>query len=138
MAVTLGVVHRILILDSETAVRSELIESVLSATNTEAVLVASEDELLSRIKFGLFAAVFADIDLLSEDGHRLIGAVRSARPRPMLVIGSDSRIEDLDPDVVTLVLRKPYDVKILTGVLLSAIIQAPSGVDGDTDWTSVC
>jgi hypothetical protein len=44
----------------------------------------------------------------------------------MLVIASNQKAEDLDPDLVTLLVRKPYDVLTLTGVLLSAVMQMPT------------
>jgi hypothetical protein len=51
----------------------------------------------------------------------------------MLIIASNEKAEDLDPELVTLVVRKPYDVLTLTGVLLSSVIQMPSGARGDGD-----
>jgi DNA-binding NtrC family response regulator len=130
--------NRVLILDSESPSRSQLVEAIQRRANTEVVLVANEDELTSRVKFGAYAAVFADSDLLDGRTSHLIAAVRSAIVRPMLVISSNEKAEDLDPDLVTLVVRKPYDVKTLTGILLSAIVQVPRVGDATTDTTAVC
>jgi hypothetical protein len=55
----------------------------------------------------------------------------------MLIIASNDKPEDLDPDLVTLVVRKPYDVLTLTGILLSALSQMPGGVAGDADSSTV-
>lgn len=51
----------------------------------------------------------------------------------MLVIASHDKSDDLDPDVVTLVVRKPYDVLTVTGVLISAVIQIPADRLGKSD-----
>jgi hypothetical protein len=39
--------------------------------------------------------------------------------------------------MVTLVVRKPYDVRTLTGILLSAVTQTPGGVAMDGDSPAV-
>ena len=82
-----------------------------------------------------FGLVFRKVpdDLLGGNARRLIAAVKSSVTRPMLIIASNEKAEDLDPDFVTLVVRKPYDVLTLTGVLLSAVINTPTGAGGETD-----
>jgi hypothetical protein len=92
------------------------------------VAIASDaEELLSKVKLDAYAAVFLDGDLLDGEASRLITAVRACTAPPMLVIASNEKAEDLDPDLVTLLVRKPYDVLTLTGVLLSAVMQVPPG-----------
>ncbi|HEX8407997.1 MAG TPA: hypothetical protein VF883_03975 [Thermoanaerobaculia bacterium] len=125
--------HRILILDFDHPVREQLTEALRRTANTEVAVAADADELMSKVKHGAYAAVFVDGDLLDEDASRLIAAVKSSVTRPMLVIASNDRTEDLDPNFVTLVVRKPYDVSTLTGVLLSAVIQVPADRLGNTD-----
>jgi DNA-binding response OmpR family regulator len=125
--------HRILILDVDQPLREQLTDALRRAANTEVATAADADELVSKVKYGAYAAVFVDGDLLNGDASRLIAAVKSTVMRPMLIIASNEKAEDLDPNFVTLVVRKPYDVLTLTGVLLSAVIQMPSGARGDGD-----
>lgn len=132
---TLPPMHRILILDGS-PLRALLVENLLRSGRAEVVVAEDEKDLVSRVKFGSNAAVFADSALLSNDGGPLVDAVRSASDRPMLVIASNTRVGDLDPDVVTLVVRKPWDVQTLTGILLSAITQLPGNGNGPHDTTS--
>jgi CheY-like chemotaxis protein len=125
--------HRILILDFDHPLRQQLTESLRRTANTEVAVASDAEELLSRVTSGAYAAVFADGDLLDGDASRLIAAVRSSVLRPMLIIASNAKAADLDPDFVTLVVRKPYDVVTLTGVLLSAVIELPPEAGRDAD-----
>lgn len=130
--------QRILILAPADPLRSQLVEAVARTGTTEAVLVADDRELIARVSFGTFAAVFADGDLLTSGAARLVDAVKSAIVRPMVVIASNEKAEDLDPEWITLVVHKPYDVLTVTGVLLSAIVRLPPSLGSAPDRTSVC
>lgn len=125
--------HRILILDPDQPLREQLTDALRRTANTEVAVAADAEELVSKVKYGAYAAVFVDGDLLDGDASRLIAAVKSSVMRPMVVIASNEKTEDLDPDFVTLVVRKPYDVLMLTGVLLSAVIEMPPDAGGDGD-----
>ena len=126
--------HRILILDVDQPLREQLTDALRRTANTEVAVAADAEELVSKMKHGAYAAVFVDGDLLlAGDARRLIAEVKSSAIRPMLIIASNEKAEDLDPDFVTLVVRKPYDVLTLTGVLLSAVIRMPSDAAGDGD-----
>jgi hypothetical protein len=129
--------HRILILDSDTAFRTHLVESLQRTAHADVVLAPDEDHLVARVKVGGYAAVFANAELLAEGASRLIDAVRSAIVRPMLVIASNEKSEDLDPELVTLLVRKPYDVATLTGILLSAVQQVPDSGQTRPDSPSI-
>ena len=129
--------HRILILDSDTPLRARLVESVERTTHTEVVLAPDEDHLVAGAKFGGYAAIFANAELLGQGASRLVDAVRSAVVRPMLVIAANEKSEDLDPELVTLIVHKPYDVATLTGILLSAVQQVPGGAQPRNDSTSL-
>lgn len=124
--------HRILLLDSEHPLRSRLIETLQGMANTEVVMAADAEELVLNLRFGSWAAVFVDEELLLQGPAPLIDAVRSSVVRPMLVIASSRKCDDLDPDLVTLVVRKPYDVPMLTGILLAAVIP-PMALGGNED-----
>lgn len=102
--------HRILILDSEHPRREQLTEALRRTASTDVAVTSDAEELLSKVKDGAYAAVFVDGDLLGGATSRLITAVRACTARPVLVIASNQKAEDLDPDLVTLLVRKPYDV----------------------------
>lgn len=130
--------HRILILDRDQPSRAQLVEALHRTANTETVLVADDTQLIAMLKFGIWAAVFADADLLDSGAANLIAATRGAIVRPILVIASNERADDFDPDMVTLIIRKPYDVQTLTGILLSAIPARPPAADPKADTTTIC
>lgn len=125
--------HRILILDVEQPLRDQLIDALHRTADTEVAVAADADELVSKVRDGAYAAVFVDGDRLDGKVSRLIAAVQASVTRPMLIVASNEKTEDLDPDFVTLVVRKPYDVLTLTGVLLSALIEMPSDAREDGD-----
>lgn len=128
--------QRILILDAETPLRAQLVAALQGTPNTDIVLASTRDELIMKVGAGLYAAVLVDAELLDSETSRLIDAVRSAILRPMLIVASNEKAEDLDPDLVTLVVRKPYDVKTLVGILSSAVTAHPAGADGKADSPS--
>jgi hypothetical protein len=135
--VTIDRMSRILMLERDSPFRAQLIETIERTPNAFVVPVADEQELLDRIHLSRFAAVFADDALLPNGVSGLLNAVRSASSRPMLVVASSARAEDLDPDLVTLVVRKPYDVQSLTGILISAVMQVSAAGDS-IERASVC
>ena len=120
---------RILILDGDHDHRAQLVETLQRTASTDAVVVESDAELISRVQYGIYSAVFADAELLKENLPRLVDAVRSAIARPMLIVASNETHRDLDADLVTLIVRKPYDVGMVTGILLSAILGMPGAAD---------
>lgn len=127
--------RRILILDRNHALRTQMIDALQRAANVEVVVVDTDVELISRIYYGIYAAVFADDDLLNDRIDEVVEAVRSAIARPMLIVASNDTHRDLDADLVTLVIRKPYDVAMVTGILLSAVLGVPGGsgaAEGDS------
>ena len=117
--------RRILLLDGNQAQRAQVVDTLRRAVNTEAIVVDTPAALISHVQSGIYAAVFADADLLGDQIPALINAVRSAIVRPMLIVASDDIHRELDADLVTLVVRKSYDVEILTGILLSAVLEMP-------------
>ena len=124
---------RVLILDGDHEGRAQLIEGLQRTSGADAVIVASDAELISRVQYGIYTAVFADADLLNENLAALVEAIRSAIARPMLIIASNERHRDLDGELVTLIVRKPYDVGMVTGILLSAITGIPGHDVSDDD-----
>jgi CheY-like chemotaxis protein len=125
--------YRILLLDSDHPLRAQLIESVERTAGAQVVVADDEEELLGKLKSTSYAAVFADEELLPEGASRVTAAVRASGIRPMFIIASERKVEDLDADLVTLVVRKPYDVPVLTGILLAAVIPRPEEASGDAE-----
>jgi hypothetical protein len=123
---------RILILDRDHTDRAQLVDGLQRLSSADAVVVSSDAELISHVQYGIYDAVFADAELLEGNLPLLVDAVRSAIARPMLIVASNETHRDLDGDLVTLIVRKPYDVGMVTGMLLSAILGIP-GADAAGD-----
>jgi DNA-binding response OmpR family regulator len=129
--------NRIVVLDYDTPARAQLAAALGQIRNLDVVIAADEEELVSRLTFHSCQAVFADADLLSDAAARLVAAVREAPERPMVVIAANEKREGLDAGCVTLLVRKPYDVPMVAGILLAAVPPLPFGGDSATDSPSV-
>ena len=124
--------ERVLILDDDHAGRAKLIEELRRVTTADAVIAGSGAELVLHARYGGYAAVFVDADLLADNLPLLVDAVRKAIARPMLIVASNQTHHELDGDLVTLIVRKPYDVGMVTGILISALLGSPGrGAAGD-------
>ena len=124
--------ERILILDDDHPPRAKLIDELRRVSNADAVIAASGAELILHVRYGGYAAVFVDADLLAENLPLLVDAVQHAVARPMLIVASNQTHRELDGDLVTLIVRKPYDVGMVTGILISALPGKPGrGAAGD-------
>jgi CheY-like chemotaxis protein len=113
--------QRIVVLDSDHPHRAALSET-LGAAGVQVTLADGVDGVLAMVAKDDLAAIFADDELLGDGAARVIGAIRAARTRPLLILASHRRADELDPDFVTLVVRKPYDVAMVVGVLLTAVL----------------
>jgi hypothetical protein len=123
-------VGSILILDRDHERRAQLIEALQRAANVDLTIAGSEVELISSLRYGIYAAVFADDELLNDRIHDVVDAVRSAIVRPMLIVASNETHRDLDGDLVTLIVRKPYEVSMVTGILLASVLGIPEASGG--------
>jgi DNA-binding NtrC family response regulator len=123
--------RRILLLDADHSQRTALADSLRRTADTEIVLADDAATVVAKVTEDSFAAVFADADLLGEEVAMVIASIARTTVRPLLVVASNVQQETLDPDFVSLVVRKPYDVRMVTGILLSAVLQPPLGGAGD-------
>jgi DNA-binding NtrC family response regulator len=125
--------HRILLLDADHSQRTALADNLRRTADTEIVLADDAATVVAKVTEDSFAAVFADAELLGDEVAMVIASIARTATRPLLVIASSVQQETLDPDFVSLVVRKPYDVRMVTGILLSAVLQPPplaGGSDG--------
>ena len=110
---------RILIADDDAAIRGLL--RVIAARKGLAVDEASNgSECLSRLSKGTYEAVILDLSMPEVNGYDVIERLRTERRRPAVIVVTAlprSASTELDPDVVTCIIRKPFDVDVLASIL---------------------
>ena len=126
-------VRKILILDEDTPFREALVAQLRQMTNAEIVLASDAAEVVAAIREDYCAAVLVDISLIDAELPRVLAAVRNAAWRPLVLLVTKTPAEDLDPELISLVVRKPYEVPMVTGILLAAISDMPPRMPSDGD-----
>lgn len=125
--------RKILILDEDYPTREALVAQLRRTTDAEIVLASSAADVVSRIREDDCSAVLVDTSLVDGDLPRVLAAVRLASWRPLVLLVTKDPHQDLDPDLISLVVRKPYEVPLVTGILLAAVTDMPNRTDGDGD-----
>ena len=118
--------HRVLLLDADHPGRTLLVDSIQHTANASCVVAAGPADVVAQLGAHAFAAVFIDAALLGNATQAVLTAIHSAAHRPLVVFASNDDPAALDPELISLIVRKPYDVPTVTGILLSAILEMPS------------
>ena len=116
--------RKILILDEDTPFREALVAQLHERARADVVLAADAAEVVAKIKNDDWAAVLVDTSLVDEL-PRVLAAVNGASWRPLVLLVTEDPNDDLDPELISLVVRKPYEVSMVTGILLAAVTEMP-------------
>jgi hypothetical protein len=127
--------RKVLIFDEDYPLREALIETLRRTANVEVVVASDLMDLVAKIREDFFASVLVDTLIVGHELPRVLAAVGLATVRPLLLLVTNDRQQDLDPDLISLVVRRPYDVAMVTGILLAAVMEMPHGKPGDADVT---
>lgn len=119
--------RKILILDEDTPFREALVAQIRETARAEVVLATDDAELVTKIQNDDWAAVLVDTSLVGEL-PRVLGAVNGASWRPLVLLVTQHPNDDLDPELISLVIRKPYEVGMVTGILLAAVTDVPDRI----------
>lgn len=96
-----------------------LLLTLLQRSGFETDLVHDGNEAIARIGQREYSVILLDLNMPIVDGFGVLDflAARAARPRPIVLIVTafdDRIVQSLDPDVVSGVLRKPFEVATIT------------------------
>ena len=117
---------RILIAEDEPALRN-LIALATRRHGHESDVVANGVEAIARLKNYDYSVLVLDLMMPIVNGYDVIEFVRGMARRPAIIVVSAMESDAylaLDPDVVTAIVRKPFDVELLG----AAITQTAAGM----------
>ncbi|HUJ15851.1 MAG TPA: response regulator [Thermoanaerobaculia bacterium] len=110
---------RILIADDDAAIRT-LMRAVAARRGFIIDEAGDGSQCLGLLRRNTYDLLLLDLSMPFVNGFDVIARLRSERRRPAVVVVSAlsrSALYDLDPDVVTCVLRKPFDVDVLASII---------------------
>jgi len=115
--------QRVLIAEADEKLRELLSKRLLDA-DIFADVVADGRDALQRLAERNYAMLILDLALPVADGSMIIDRMRElpAAQRPMILVTALRGVtHTLDPDLVQIVLRKPFDVRQIAEVVASCL-----------------
>jgi two-component system nitrogen regulation response regulator GlnG len=110
-------VARALIADDDPGVRA-LIRMVAIRAGFEVDMASNGADALASLRSNSYVVALIDLMMPTMSGHDLLEIVGSLATRPtVIVVTAMHDLHDLDSDVVSLILRKPFDVEMLYAIL---------------------
>ena len=111
---------KILIADDDPPLRG-LLRLVAARAGFEVDTAANGAEALEKLKANTYSVAVIDLMMPWMSGYELIENLASMPARPPVVVVtalSDARLPRLDSSVVSSILRKPFDIEMLSAVLI--------------------
>lgn len=116
-------VPRVLVVDDEVPIRS-LLCTLLSRSGISASSARDGQEAIEMLRAEHFDAVLLDLMMPVMSGFDVLRAAASDLESKLVVVitaGTDAELEHLPQDVVHAVIRKPFDVEVITEVFSTAV-----------------
>ena len=110
---------RILIVDDDASIRT-LLRVIAQRKGLSVDEASNGSECLGRLNRETYDAVVLDLSMPIVNGYDVISRLRNERRRPAIIVVSAlprSAHTGLDPEVVTCIIRKPFDVEILASMI---------------------
>jgi len=121
--------RRVLFVESDESLRF-LVHRVLSRTGIEADVVGEAAEAISRLAAQKYQVVAVDLVAGRGEGYPVVRALSliPAASRPIVIATGDPEGDPhLDAEVISLVVRKPYDVQALSELIASSMSPEAAG-----------
>lgn len=112
--------RRILIADDDPPLRG-LLRLVAARAGFEVDTAANGAEALEKLKANTYSVAVIDLMMPWMSGYELIESLAAMPARPPVVVVTaltDARLPRLDSSVVSSILRKPFDIEMLSAVLI--------------------
>lgn len=127
--------RRVLVVESDDSLR-RLVQYVLARAGMEAAVAADAPEAIRALAAEKYQVVV--IDLAHDDGtpSDVVHALSLIAPasRPVVIATGDPTMDSrLDAEVISLVLRKPYDLQALAEIVRSTLALDLGGGDAAAD-----
>lgn len=128
----------VLVVDDEGPIRN-LLAAVLRRERIPTDTAVDGREALERLASSDYACVVLDLMMPVMNGREVIEAMLEHRARrvPVIVItaAGDGATGDLDPEIVKLIIRKPFDVaRVIEAVRAFCAEQSDGALEAD--WTT--
>jgi len=112
---------RILVADDDQSIR-QLLGTIIRREGFEVDTVADGVEAIEKLAERDYAVILVDLMMPRRDGFEVIEYLKSHHPRTkpvVLVISAyaDQRFKQVDPNVVAGVIRKPFEIAELGGMI---------------------
>ena len=111
--------EKVLVVDDDPAVRT-LLEIV--GTRAGFVVDAAQDglEALEKLRASEYLILVLDLMMPKLNGYDVVQQLRDETRRPVIVVVTamtGSYVADLDPQVVSTIVRKPFDIEMMSALL---------------------
>jgi DNA-binding response OmpR family regulator len=114
---------RVLVVDDEAAIRV-LVAKIIERAGFPVDVAANGLEAIEKIDARPYAVLVVDLMMPQVDGYAVIDHVRSiGRPRPAIIVVTacdSAAIRRLDGAMVHAVIRKPFDIEVLSDFIVAA------------------
>jgi len=123
---------RVLVAEDEEEI-GKLLKIILRRAGIEADHASNGREALDLLRVRPYAVIVCDLNMPVMSGYDLIESLSEIKPSPAVIVltaGLPSAGRPLDPTVVTMIMRKPFDVDTFAAVVgelsrARAEVQAP-------------
>jgi DNA-binding response OmpR family regulator len=108
---------RVLIVDDDPAVR-DILAAVLRHEGWNADAVSDGERAIESLQLRPYDAMILDLLMPRVDGTGVIAYVREQNLKmPVIVLSAVSKMHELDPNVVTVAMQKPFEISELRVVI---------------------
>lgn len=129
---------KVLVADDDAALRS-LLRLVARRAGFEVDTASNGQEALDLIRKNNYLIAIVDLMMPLMNGYEVVERVAEMQDRPGLIVVTamtDTYVSGLDGNVVHSIVRKPFDVEMLRGVLteLASVLRAAKRTDNVVDF----
>lgn len=125
---------RILVVDDEPAIRA-LVARIAQRAGFDVEVARDGAEAIEKLNASRFGVVILDLMMPNVDGYGVIDHVRSTggqHPAIILVSAADSAaVRRVDGEIVHSVIRKPFDIDVLSDLITAAAESRQSSEEGN-------
>jgi DNA-binding response OmpR family regulator len=131
--------RQLLIVDDDPSIRT-LLRLVAERRGISADVAADGVEALQRLAEARYELAIIDLMMPRVNGYDLVSDLRGREDRPAVIIATamtDSLLGQLDPEVVHSIIRKPFDIEIVGGLMTALLTPNASASEPDVAHDNV-
>lgn len=129
---------RVLVVDDEPAIRA-LVAKIIDRAGLAVDTAANGQEAIEKLDLHSYAVLVVDLMMPQVDGYAVIDHLRDrGAHKPAIIVitaGDSAAIRRLDGAMVHSVIRKPFDIEVLSDLVTAAARSADERGSGEGDAT---